>query len=108
MNKPAVERYRLPVKFEGEFVIHSIDSDEDAAGSDSDDEEPSTQVEERWLPTRQIGKGGFGEVWLQKKVGEGQLRAVKRLPQVFRAVDFSRELATLATLVDVWLLPALL
>lgn len=103
--KPEVERYRLPVKFEGELVIHSIGSGEDAAGTDSDDEEPSTQVEERWIPTRTIGQGRFGEVWLQKRVGEGQLRAVKRLPQVSRAVDFSRELGTLAALVDVWLLP---
>lgn len=92
-SKSDLERYRLPVKFNKGYIIHPISND--LATVDEGDE-----VEERWIQKQQIGKGGFGEVWLQEEEG-GELRAVKRLAQVVRGVDFSRELVTLATLVDV-------
>lgn len=88
-----LERYRLPVKFNGEYIIHPIT---DFTAGDA-----VSEVEERWMQKQVIGKGAFGEVWLQEEEGGGELRAVKRLAQVADGVDFSRELVTLAKLADV-------
>lgn len=90
-----LKRYKLPVKFDGDYIIHPINDDPDL-----DTPRLGSEVEERWIQKETIGKGGFGEVWLQKEEG-GELRAVKRLAQVVQGVDFSRELVTLATLGDV-------
>lgn len=95
----SLEPYRLPVKFDGELIIHLI--------VNLDATEDGSEAEERWIQKQQIGKGGFGEVWLQEEERGGKLRAVKRLAQVVLGVDFTRELVTLAALVDVCFLPHL-
>lgn len=86
----ALEKHRLPVIFNGSTVIHKY----------------PTEVEEHWLQRCVIGKGGFGEIWLQSQaMGPGKVskyRAVKKLAQVVRGVDFRRELNIFASLVDVW------
>lgn len=89
-----LEQFRLSVKFEGGFTIHPSSKNHISRvfASESD---------ERWVQIRQIGKGAFGDVWLQQEEAGGELRAVKRLSQVSQQYDFSRELVTLATLVDV-------
>lgn len=93
--KSEIKRYRLPVKFDGAYIIHPVDDDPDL-----DNAWLGSKVEERWIQKGTIGKGGFGEVWLQEEKG-GELRAVKRLAQVVQGVDYSRELVALATLRDV-------
>lgn len=50
-----------------------------------------------WKRGTKIGSGGFGVVWIEKKVGSGELRAVKVIPR--RAL--SQELQTLVRLQDV-------
>lgn len=92
-RKSELERYRLPVKFEGDFTIHPV--------NDIPPGDLVSEVEERWVHKRSIGKGAFGEVSLQEEQGGGELRAVKRLAQVSQGVDFSRELVSLASLIDV-------
>lgn len=91
--KPDLERYRLPVQFSGDYTIHPM---RNPTPGDS-----SNEAEERWLQKHSIGKGAFGEVWLQEEQRGGELRAVKRLAQVVQGVDFSRELVTLTKLADV-------
>lgn len=59
--------------------------------------------EQRWVRERTIGTGGGGTVWLEKLTAEDEgdvrLRAVKEIkkePQQFKRVDYSRELEAMA------------
>lgn len=88
----SIEQFRLPVVFDGQVVIQTVSGSNLTTGE---------QAEERWIQKNTIGKGGFGEVWLHEREGGGQLRAVKRLAQVVKGVDFFRELAALSMLMDV-------
>lgn len=85
----ALEKHRLPVIFNGSTIVQTS----------------QTQSEEHWVPRGIIAKGGFGEIWLQRSVpapgAETKWRVVKKLAQVVKGVDFSRELLIMASLMDV-------
>lgn len=85
------DQYKLRTTFDSESTIHTIVLE---GGSKSTRE---TQVCLKWRHKKDIGAGGFGTVWLEEEE-DGQLRAVKRLPQYVRNADWSRELEILAQL----------
>lgn len=63
---------------------------------------PGTQHVATWRTEAKLGVGAFGEVWRQREVGSGQLRAVKTIAKR----DFNvRELEALVELQDVSHLP---
>ncbi len=89
---------RLETSFEGKLTIHHYD--------DSDEEERrSDQRSECWEETQLLGRGGFGEVLLQRCV-EGkriaELCAVKRIERSIsrrhgaKEFDFAAELEAIA------------
>lgn len=84
------DQYMLRTTFDGESTIHTTLME----GGSGD---KARGVRTRWRRTRDIGEGGFGTVWLEEEE-DGQLRAVKRLPQDVRNSDWLRELEILAQL----------
>lgn len=61
----------------------------------------TTTVQE-WERTTRLGGGAFGNVWLERSKGDGQLRAVKEVPKGTATspvkVDYQRELLALSEL----------
>lgn len=60
-----------------------------------------------WIRETKLGAGSFGEVWREKELISGKLRAVKVIPKVLlksNRVDYKRELEMLVELKDVSLL----
>lgn len=54
-----------------------------------------------WKQEKMLGKGGFGDVWLQKEAETGKLRAVKELRKdTTMVMGFTQELLTLIGLGD--------
>jgi hypothetical protein len=64
--------------------------------------ERRTRVEERWETTQDLGRGAFGQVWLEKCTAgpsPGRVRAVKAImkgPGVEQQTDYTRELEAIA------------
>lgn len=54
-----------------------------------------------WKQEKMLGKGGFGDVWLQKEAETGKLRAVKKLrKETAMVMGFTQELLALIGLGD--------
>ena len=52
----------------------------------------------QWTRVKEIGQGGFGDVWLEREHG-GELRAVKEVrkyDEMSRKIDYERELLAMA------------
>lgn len=67
-------------------------------------EESQIEPKTTWIREVELGAGSFGEVWREKELISGGLRAVKILPrEILKAhkVDHRRELELLAELKDV-------
>ena len=84
------------------FADHSVHT---CLVSDPEMRRPRRHVEERWERRKLLGRGGFGQVWLEECVAgptNGQVRAVKLIPnrqpgsQTAMAIDYSRELEAIA------------
>lgn len=87
-----LDRYKLETTLDGDDIIHVIRRSELSTW------QPGIEIKERWRQKKKIGSRAFGVVWSQQDQKGGQVRAVKSLS---RNGDNSRELATLAKLVDV-------
>lgn len=69
-----LDQYKLHSEFTENAVTHrTIESD--------------PVVHTTWLHERTLGAGGFGEVFLQREKGSGQLRAVKVITQHLMKVN---------------------
>jgi hypothetical protein len=60
-------------------------------------------IEKRWHKVKRLGKGAYGEVYLEREETNGveSRRAVKQLPKLLQSgarVDYSRELSAMAIL----------
>jgi hypothetical protein len=79
-----------------DYTIHTKYISNPATG------ERRTRVEERWQRTKELGRGSYGVVWLEKCTsgpGSGQLRAVKELrkePANVSPIHYHRELEAIA------------
>lgn len=87
---------KLETDFAGKFTIHHYDD------SDGEEHRPSNQRSEHWEDDGLLGRGGFGDVLLQRCV-EGkhihELRAVKKIARSIsqaKQSDYMRELETIA------------
>ncbi len=79
--------------------------------SDSTKKQRRVRKEERWKGEKQIGRGGFGSVWLERCIhghNKGELRAVKKITKL-EGCNYYRELEAIALFShsQVRLLPAL-
>jgi len=87
---------KLETGFAGNFTIHHYDD------SDGEEHRRSNQRSEYWEDSKLLGRGGFGDVVLQRCV-EGkrihELRAVKKIAQSIsqaKQFDYVSELETIA------------
>lgn len=64
---------------------------------------------ERWRPVRELGRGGFGRVLLEKEERSQRLRAVKMIVKAAmpRGFDYRQEVVTMALLTKVRINPIL-
>jgi serine/threonine protein kinase len=57
------------------------------------------RVEESWKRQQTLGRGSFGQVWLETCISgpdQGKLRAVKEIAKGGSAIDYERELEAIA------------
>lgn len=88
-----VDEYKLETEFRHNYVVHTMNM-----------REPYAQLWERptWKQHKKIGRGAFGDVWLEKKRGRDELRAVKKLHrEILPKSGFSQELRALINLKEV-------
>lgn len=87
-----INYFRLETRFFPWYTEHSRYTSDQARGL--------RRVKEvkQWSRERELGQGGFGDVWLEKEHG-GQLRAVKEIrkrDEDSNNIDYSRELLAMA------------
>lgn len=87
-----VNRYQLESEFGDNTVTHRT------FRSDLGARQRRIEVRTTWISERSLGSGAFGEVWLQRETGSGDLRAVK---VIGKAQLKTRELEALIELRDV-------
>ena len=58
------------------------------------------EVVETWHRVQELGRGGFGIVFLERSAG-GEQRAVKEIPKDKSRIDYKRELMAMAVLAKV-------
>jgi len=66
--------------------------------SESISERRKVRKEERWKKERRLGRGSFGDVWLEQCIhgdSKGEVRAVKKVQKVDRN-NYHRELEAIA------------
>ncbi|KAF2269337.1 kinase-like protein [Lojkania enalia] len=84
---------KLETRINQEYTVH-VYSDVDPALRSL-----TVEREERWQQKRSIGRGRFGDVFLEKCVQgirQGELRAVKRIPRPKKELEYVRELEAIA------------
>jgi hypothetical protein len=95
-----VNYFRLEAKFLDDHTEHGRERSDPGRGL-----RKYTEIQ-RWKRIRELGHGGFGDVWLEQEEG-GQLRAVKEIrkrDEASRKIDYSRELHAMASFSRVWFL----
>lgn len=101
---PTLEHYKLETEFHDGYVLNRTYE------WDYSVRRETAMV--KWKRGKKLGKGGFGEVWLEEEEG-GRLRAVKCLERssaVLMEAGVTRELLALITLTDacrLWLVSVL-
>lgn len=93
---PTLEHYKLETEFHDGYVLNR------AYEWDYSVRRETSMV--KWKRGKSLGKGAFGEVWLEEKEEGGMLRAVKCLERnsaVLIETGVTRELLALITLTDV-------
>ena len=87
-----IDSFQLPVQFTESHVIHTRRVTDIRRGI------RNAIHEERWSRDREIGRGGFGTVYLESE-GSGLVRAVKEVPKFAgrtRTMDHLREVLAMA------------
>lgn len=69
MTTTTIDQYKLETIFNSDDTVSHIDR----TG-------PVTRT--TWKRDKELGVGGFGEVWREKEIGGGELRAVKTIPKI--------------------------
>lgn len=87
---PKLERYKLETEFYDGYVLNRTFE------WDLSIRRETGMV--KWTRGKTLGKGAFGEVWLEE--GEGRVRAVKCLERGSSMLGVTRELLALITLTD--------
>jgi hypothetical protein len=114
MNWDLIEHFKLDAQIYGDHTLHTEYVSDPTRGM------RKARVEKRWYKERHIGRGGFGDVWLEvQKEGDQATaeRAVKRIQKrrmEAMEIDYKRELLALAKLsrvgsvkMNIRLMPAL-
>lgn len=91
-NTARLDRYKLQSELTDDGVTHCTIQSDLGTGS------RRIEVRTTWRQERRLGAGGFGEVFLQRETGSGELRAVK---EITRKLVNVREMDALIDLQDV-------
>lgn len=85
-NRDLVDDYQINVEFHGDHILDIPQS-------------RRRKPQKQWYKVRQLGRGGFGTVWLERLKDNSSIRAVKEVPKTTKngpPIDFTRELLAMA------------
>ena len=94
-----IDSFQLHVRIEPSFVEHAYRFNDVSQGI------RNAVCVERWSRNKELGRGGFGTVYLETE-DKGSVRAVKEVPKYSgraKTMDFLREVLAMAHFSKVWI-----